>query len=45
MCEQAAYRISIKDKEIGKKNEEEYRMFNEAAFEQILKNADEHDEE
>jgi len=44
-CEQAAYRISIKDKESGRKNEEEYTKLNEAAFEKIIKKADVHDEE
>ena len=42
---QAAYRISIKDKGNGKKNEEEYWMLNEAAYDQILKHVDKHDEE
>ena len=44
-CEQAAYRIGIKDKEENHNKQEEYRSLNEAAYEAVARRIDVHDEE
>ena len=44
-CEQAAYRIGIKDREENHNKQEEYRSLNEAAYEAVAKQIDVHDEE
>ena len=44
-CEQAAYRIGIKDKPRSIGKEEEYQKLNDETFLEILKEVDLHDEE
>jgi hypothetical protein len=44
-CEQAAYRIGIKDKLESKGKQQEYQNLNDAAFNAITKHIDRHDEE
>ena len=44
-CEQAAYRIGIKDKAGNEKKQEEYKGLNEAAYEVIAKHIDVHDQQ
>ena len=44
-CEQAAYRIGIKDKPESKGRQQEYQNLNGDAFNAITKHIDNHDEE
>ena len=44
-CEQAAYRIGIKDKEGNRSNQEEHRCLNGVAYETIAKHIDVHGQE